>query len=179
MPNLFLQLDGITGESLDEFHENEIELIGWNWQGGKEAAESITNDAPYDIGQGKSRSANTKVGDITVTKRCDLASVTLAQYCALGTPIPSGVITCRKYAALQGSGLEFVAYLVIKLNRVMIRSVHFDIQSGEKEGGEVTETVKLNFEQVEIEYLMQKNRGTPGGGVCFAWDIGKHKPPTG
>ncbi|EHC95270.1 Putative cytoplasmic protein USSDB7A, partial [Salmonella enterica subsp. enterica serovar Rubislaw str. A4-653] len=29
--DIFLKIDGIDGESMDDKHKNEIEVLGWRW----------------------------------------------------------------------------------------------------------------------------------------------------
>jgi type VI secretion system secreted protein Hcp len=163
MAEMFLWLDGIDGESLDEAkpkpHTNEIEIVDWAW--------GLDNKASYKLSQ-KEASSKVTVNNITVTKSIDKASVTLARYCALGKHIPHGTITCRKNA-----GDEKLEYLLIELDGVMVKSVDWKGQ-GHEHG--VSETVALSFEEFKIKYKVQTNLGAAAKGIIhFGFDMEKHE----
>ena len=42
--DMFLKLDGVTGESKDKVHTNEIDVLVWSW--------GMTNNASAQIGGG-------------------------------------------------------------------------------------------------------------------------------
>src|ERR1700741_3374080 len=97
MANMFLRLQGpdgvIKGESTDvarggeRTHDDEIELLGWEWQ--------IKNDAALGV-KPAGAAKKTQSVKLSVTKGVDLASTTLMQFCTLGTMIDKATLTCRK-----------------------------------------------------------------------------------
>jgi len=109
MADMFLELTGIKGESLDYIHENEIEIFEWNW--------GVDNKASFQVGAGEA-AKHTEFDHVVVTKMFDKASVTLMNYCATGRRIHEGIITCRK-----NDGEQHVAFLKIKLTDVKVNSV--------------------------------------------------------
>jgi type VI secretion system secreted protein Hcp len=169
----FLKLGTIQGESLDEApylrdamagpssssgtHQNEIEVIDWNW--------GLANDAPMEM---KSSEATTKTTahDLTISKAIDRASGTLMQFCALGEHIPSGKLTCRKNA-----GESKFEFLVIELTDVKIMSVIWDRATEHHRG----ETLTLRFTEFKVKYKQQANTGQASqGSVEFGFNIPHH-----
>jgi len=88
--DMFLKLEGLDGESVDEAspsHNKEIDIIGWSFGG--------TNPASFAMGQGGQQSKPVYT-DFHITKVCDSASVKLLRAMTGGQHIDKGKITCRK-----------------------------------------------------------------------------------
>ena len=121
----------------------------------------------------KQAASNVSVGDIEVTKLCDLASVKLVRYCTLGTHIDNGTITCRKNAGLDHQGnIQKHEYFVINLKGVMVNKVEW---TGSDPTLGIPEKVTLSFEQFEVNYQLQDNKGVLGDADHFAFDIANHE----
>jgi len=157
MAEMFFELEGISGESLDFYHGNAMEIRDWQW--------TTENGATLKMNQ-KEATEHTKVTGVQVTKWCDRASVTLTQYCAIGKHIPKGWITLRKNA---GEG-EPVEYLVIEMTDVKIDSVNWN---GGREQN-LHEVVKLSMSEFKVTYRLQDNDGTPRSSVVFGFDLPNH-----
>jgi len=149
-----LKLDGIEGESLDSAHGGEIEIRDWGWE--------TTNIVRWDINQG-GQSTKVNVGEITINKICDKASVTLYQCCVTGKHIKNGTITCRK-----NDGEQKVEYLIMKLTDIMVTKVHFE---GEGDQQALKETVMLSFAQFRMDYKVQNDTGSAGGAKSYQFDV--------
>jgi type VI secretion system secreted protein Hcp len=169
--NIYLKLDGIDGESLDEDHQGWIEIDSVAWR--------TSNDASYKIGdpgKAKGGKSQAQVGNITVTKPCDLSSVTLMRNCVLGSGIASGKI---KFLKLKGSeaaegllGQTRVEYLRIELWKIMVSKVEY---TGATE--DLKESVELKFTKFKEIYTLQKNvPGSASGGGDFGWDSETQTP---
>jgi type VI secretion system secreted protein Hcp len=143
MAEMFLLLDGIDGESLDEKYHDKIEITEWTW--------TLANTAPYNMKTSKADSSKVNVQNIVITKIYDKASVNLARYCALGTYIPKGKIICRK-----NSGEKKVEYVTIGLTDVKIAQIDWKGMGAEQT---LKEDVHLNFGQFKIEYKLQSDLG--------------------
>ena len=117
--------------------------------------------------------ASTKldVQNITITKIVDIATVALAQYCALGKHIPKGQITCRKNA-----GDRKVEYLRIELHDIMVKDIDWQ-DKGEKAA--TTELVQLNFAEFKIHYALQNNRGNEVSTTEFGFNVVTHQQTSG
>ena len=162
MGDMFLQLDGIRGESQDEAqpisHAGEIEIADWKW--------NMNQPAEFKMNQSVA-STKLDVQNITITKIVDIATVALAQYCALGKHIPKGKITCRKNA-----GDRKVEYLRIELHDIMVKDIDWQ-DKGEKAA--TTELVQLNFAEFKIHYALQNNRGNEASTTEFGFNVVTHQ----
>jgi type VI secretion system secreted protein Hcp len=153
----FLKLDGVKGESQDDKHKNEIDILSWSW--------NLTNTGTGHVGGGGG-AGKVKVGDLHITKRADSASPILFKNCATGTHIKSGILVVRKAG---GTALE---YLKLELTQILVSSI---TASTDEELPMLTEEVELNFATFKIHYTPQDEKGAGGATVDFSWDIAKNK----
>jgi type VI secretion system secreted protein Hcp len=161
MAEMFLDLTGIEGESLDPTYHDKIEIIDWSW--------ALSNTASYQLKEGTASTIAT-IQHIVITKICDLASVKLVKYCTLGKHVPSGTIICRKNA-----GGEKVEYLKVLLTDVMIQSVNWKGFGAE---AILSELVTLSFGEFRVTYTLQTQGGGKGGDLPFAFNVQTHEEVT-
>jgi type VI secretion system secreted protein Hcp len=150
----------LKGESVITKHENEIDVLAWNWG----LTQSGTAHRSTGAGAG---SAN--VHDLTITKYVDLGTPMLLQESFNGTDFGETVLTFLKVGGGKGNQVE---YLKITMSgTVMISSV----TSGGSAGGDdsFTETVTLNFASVKIDYTSQTANQGKGATVSGNFDIAK------
>ncbi|HEY2413277.1 MAG TPA: type VI secretion system tube protein Hcp [Pirellulaceae bacterium] len=150
--DMFLKLDGVTGESQDSKHKGSIHIESFSWG----MNQTGTHGAGGGGGAGK-----VSVHDISITKAVDKSSPTLMLFCCNGKHIANGLITVRK------AGEKPVEYLKIKLTDILISGVQ---ESGHG-GVTLNESVTLNFGKFHIEYLEQKSDGTSTPGGEMGWDV--------
>jgi type VI secretion system secreted protein Hcp len=153
--DIFAKLGDIKGESLDDKHKDEIEVLSWSW--------GVASTASVSTGSG-SAAGRPKFTDLSFTHKIDKASPLLLQGCATGKHLKDATITRRK----AGKGQQ--EFLVIKMSDVIITSV------SESDGGdEQVETVSLAFSKVDVEYRPQKPSGALEAGIHFKYDIKANK----
>jgi len=152
--DIFLKLDGITGESTDSQHRGEIDLDSWSF--------GESNAAAHTGGGGAGR---VSMQDIHVTGKTSIASPQLMLACATGKHIKDGQITVRKAGVAGKGGLEF---LVIKFKLVLITSVQ---ETGHSGDDGPTESITFAFEAIEIKYTEQNADGGAGAASDFTWDL--------
>jgi type VI secretion system secreted protein Hcp len=149
---VFLELDGIPGESVDGQHPRTIEIQSWSWG----ASNSST------VGGGGGGTGKVSFQDISFTKRLDKASPILARACATGEHIKSAKLFVRK------SGDNATDYYTITLSDLLVTSVSM----GGSDGGELpTESISLNFTKIEWAYVPMGADGTPQGPVRTGYDL--------
>jgi len=153
---MFLKLEGIEGESVDQSHGKEIDILAWSWG----MSQSGTFHAGSGGGAGK---ANFQ--DISVTKWVDKASATLMAKIATGDHIPKARLIVRK------AGKTPLEYMVIEMEKVMITSYSTGGSGGEDR---LTENITLNFAKVHVKYLPQKEDGSGDSVIEFKFDISKN-----
>ena len=154
--DIFAKIGDIKGESLDDKHKDEIELLSWSW-GVRELRAGIPGGGG---GAGKA-----SFNDLSFTHKIDKASPLLLKACATGQHLKEATITRRK----AGKGQQ--EFLVIKMNDVLVTSVADSDDSG---GGQM-ESVTLAFAKVDLEYRPQKPNGSLDAGLHFKYDLKANK----
>lgn len=154
--DMFLSLEGIPGEAVDDSHGEEIDILAWSWG----ASQSGTTHMGGGGGSGK-----VSVQDISVTKYVDSASHLLLKTCATGSHIPTGTLTVRK------AGDKPLEYIVIVLTDIIVTSVSTGGSGGEDR---LTENISLNFAKFAYKYVPQNADGTGGADKEFGFDIAKN-----
>jgi type VI secretion system secreted protein Hcp len=156
--DIFLKIDGINGESLDEKHKDEIEVLSWNWE--------ILQDSTMHAGSGGGAGKAT-VKDLTFDHSIDRASPNLMKYALTGKHIDQAVLVMRKAG---GNPLE---YLKLTMSDVIVTRVK---PAGARDEAERSrETVSLSFAKVKQEYVVQNAQGGSGGAVTASFDIKGNK----
>jgi type VI secretion system secreted protein Hcp len=153
--DIFAKLGDIKGESLDNKHKDEIEILSWSW-----GVSNAVTVAGSGAGQGKA-----SFRDFSFTHKIDKASPVLMQACATGVHLKEATITHRK----AGKGQQ--EYLVIKMNDVIITAV----MDAESHDGESAEIVSLTFAKIDVAYSPQKADGTLDAGIHFKYDLKANK----
>jgi type VI secretion system secreted protein Hcp len=153
--DIFAKIGDIKGESIDDKHKDEIEVLSYSWE--------VSNPGSMGFGTGGGE-GRAKFHDLSFIHRIDKASPVLMQACAIGTHYKDGTITHRKAGKSQHE------YLVVKMNDIVITGVkHQRNDDGH------SETVSLAFAKVNVEYKAQKPDGSLDAGVVFKYDILAHK----
>lgn len=156
--DMFLKLEGVDGESKDDQHAGEIDILAWSW--------GMTQSGTFHTGGGGG-AGKASIQDISITKYIDRASPLLARYCATGKHFASGVLVVRKAG---GSPLE---YVIIELDKILVSSVSTGGAGGEDR---LTENVTLNFAKFNLKYVPQADDGSGEAPVQFGFDIEANKP---
>ncbi|PPD04135.1 MAG: type VI secretion system tube protein Hcp [Methylobacter sp.] len=158
--DVYLQIDGIKGESNDTTHKDWIECVAVEWE----------------VLQPKSATASTGGGhtaercehkDIVVKKLADLSSPLLLQNSSSGKTFSKAKLDFMR-ADAQG---ERIKYFEIELDNVLIGGVAPSVE----EGGILQEQVRLKYSKVKWKYIQQKVSGGSGGNTSGGWDLSANK----
>jgi type VI secretion system secreted protein Hcp len=153
--DIFAKIGDIKGESLDDKHKDEIEVLSWSW--GVSNAGSMAHGG----GGGEGRAS---FSDLSFMHKIDKASPVLMKACATGVHIKDATITHRK----AGKGQQ--EFLIFKMNDVIVTSVQ------DSDGGDdLTESVSIAFAKIDVEYKPQKRDGSLDAGIHFKYDIKGNK----
>jgi type VI secretion system secreted protein Hcp len=152
----FAKLGDIKGESLDDKHKDEIEVLSFSW--------GVSNAGSMSFGSGGGEGKAT-FHDLSFVHKVDKASPILMQTCATGAHLKEGTITVRK----AGKGQQ--EFLIIKMNDVIVTSV----SHGAAGGDGATENVSIAFAKVALEYKPQKADGSLDAGIHFKYDLKAQK----
>ncbi len=155
--DMFLKMDGVDGESQDDAHGKEMDILAWSW--------GLSQSGTTHMGSG-SGAGKVAVQDISVTKWIDKASPLLMLFCANGKHVPNVYLTVRK------AGEKPLEYIKIKMSDVIITSVSTGGSGGEDR---LTENVSLNFAKVEYAYTEQTATGAAAAAKEFKWNIAANK----
>lgn len=148
--DMFLKLQGVTGEASDVDHKGEIEVVSWSW--GMQASVSAATGQAF----GKST-----INELHVVKRVDQSSPTLMAFLRNNKLVSQAQLTVRK------SGKTPLEYLKIELENVRVTS-----WKTESEGTELVERISLGFSKVRVSYTPQDSTGARGGGAnVFEADV--------
>jgi type VI secretion system secreted protein Hcp len=158
--DVYLQIEGIKGESQDDKHKDWIEIETCHW----------------GIHQPKSATASTGGGhtaeraelqEITFSKAADLSSPILMQHCAMGKTVPKAKI---EFMRADGNGTP-IKYFEIELENVLIGSISPGIAAGTI----LSEHVSLKYSKIKWRYTQQKIGGGSGGSTVGGWDLAANR----
>lgn len=152
----FLKIDGVEGESTDNRHKGEIEILSFSW--------GATN-AGSTAGGGGGGAGKVSMQDFHFTKHYSKASPVLMQATASGKHFKTADLVLRK------AGKDQQEFLKYKLSDVIITSYQ---TSGS--GDVPMDSVSINFAKIEVEYKTQKPDGTLGDTTRAGWDLKANKP---
>ena len=158
--DVYLQIDGIKGESTEDRHRDWIECKSVSW--GVSQPKSAT--ASTGGGHTAERCEHT---EISVAKLADLATPILLQTCSSGKTIPRAKF---EFMRADGQG-ERIMYFQVELENVLIGHVRPSVG----EGDILTESMGLKFSKVKWKYTQQKVGGGAGGNTSGGWDLSTNK----
>ncbi len=161
--NMFLQIDGIQGESQDPDHAGEIDVLAWSMSAHHSAGRLPPNDQAAGGRGGGSSVAD--VQNMSVTKYVDKSSAKIQQACSQGTLFKEAKLTVRK---ADSSRLE---YVTIDFTDLIFTSVQINGPTADEE--RLTENVTFNFRKVSVEYTPQLPDGTQGETILLDWDASR------
>ena len=147
--DMFLKVKGIKGESQDEAHKGEIDVLRWSW--GMQANTALG---------GGGATGKATIQELKVVKRVDSASTALMLALRRNQVIPEAVLTLRKAGGIPHEFLK----VTIKQGHV----TSLTIEGGDTGGAlEPLEQVSFSFNEILVEYTPQGDTGGPLGSMSF------------
>ena len=156
--DMFLKLDGIKGESTDDKHKDEIEIISFSW-----GAHSNSSIGSASTGGGAGKAV---FSDFTFSKRVDMSSPKLALVAATGGHIANATISIRKAGGAAGQ----IDYQVYTLDVIYVTGLQVSGDSN----GDFYETLTLSPTKFKWEYKQQDARGALTGNIPVTVDRAKN-----
>jgi type VI secretion system secreted protein Hcp len=156
---MFLSVQGarsgaIKGESQDEIHLKEIDVVSWSW--GMQAKPALG---------GGGATGKAVVHELKIVKRVDSASTPLMSALRTNELITKAVLTLRKAGK---SALEFLK-ITIEQGRV----TSLTIEGGDRSGTpDLFEHVSFTFNKISVEYVPQGKDGQGLGGMIYMDQFG-------
>ncbi len=151
--DMFLKLDGITGESRDSKHKDEIHIESFSW------GASNSGSAAHGGGGGAGKVAMQDFHFVTPVSK---ASPLLFLACASGEHIRSGLLTVRR------SGERQEEFLKVTMSDILISSWKQEGAAGDEVP---MDQVSMNFAKIKIDYIEQAANGAAGETTSAGWDV--------
>lgn len=158
--DIYLQIDGIKGESQDSKHTGWIECDSVNW--------AVTQPKSANASSNGGHTAERcELTEISLSKTADLTSPLLLQLCAMGKTIPKAKF---EFMRADGAG-EPIKYYEIELENVLIAHVAPSVAAGAIMG----ESIGLKFSKVRWKYTQQKIGGGAAGNTTGGWCLATNR----
>lgn len=158
--DVYLQIEGIKGESADSAHQGWIECQSVNWSVSQPKSATASTAGGHTAGR-------VELSDISFHKIADLASPILAQHCAMGKTIPKAKF---EFLRADGDGTR-VKYYEVELENVLVAHVAQGVAGGDVMG----ESIGLKFSRVKWKYCQQRIGGGVGGNTMGGWDCATNR----
>ncbi len=156
---IFVQIEGIDGESVDSNHSGWIEALAFT--GGVSHTSSIFS--------GGGTSERAEFEDVKIFKHLDKATPALYVSSAEGAHIPEVVIEITRPGESSSGDVK---YFEIRLTNVIVSRVETSVT---EEVQIPIETVILNYGRIEWTYTVMDHTGQPSGTVSGGWDLEQNK----
>ncbi len=157
--DIFLKIGDIKGESLDDKHKDEIDVMSFSW--------GVTQTGTGALGGGAG-AGKVQFHDFHFSSKTSKASPKLFLACASGEHIKDAALSVRRSTETRAPD----DYLVIKMNDVLISSYQ---TGGSGQDDRPTDEVSLNFAKIEFTYKPQKPDGSFDAPITEAWDLKANK----
>lgn len=154
--DILLKIADVVGESVIDGHEDEIDVVNWNW--------GLSQSGSMHVGGGGG-AGKADIGDIMISKYVDKSTPDIIRACCNGTHFSEATLLVRK------AGKDPLDYMRITMTKVMVTSYSTDGAAG---GDALMENVSLNFAKMEIGYTPQTDNGTGDAEVTLIWDVEKN-----
>jgi type VI secretion system secreted protein Hcp len=155
----FIKIAGIQGESKDEKHTNEIDVLSFSW--------GANQPGTFAHGSGGT-AGKVAMSDLSFSMQTCKATTELMAACASGKHFDQAILYCRKSTG-DGGQQEYMTWT---LAPIIIASY----QTGGSSQAEIpVDSVGVNYGKVKVEYKMQvDDKGTLQAGTPFGWDLEKN-----
>ena len=154
----FLKIDGIPGESTDEKHAGEIEILSFSW-----SANSNGSIGSSTTGGGVGKAV---FSDFSFQKKVDLASPKLALIAANGGHIATATYSIRKAGGAAGQ----VDYQTYDFEKLYVTGISVSVGSD----GDCYETLTLSPTKFKWKYSQQDDKGALSGNAVVTVDRSKN-----
>jgi len=157
--DVYLQIEGIKGESTDDKHKDWIELVSVDWGVKQPTSGTLSTSGGHTIGRAE-------FSPLACAKIADLSSPKLMELCAAGKTIPKAKL---RFVRADGSGS--INYYEVELDNVLVAANKKTFAGS----GLLHETFDLYYTKIKEKYTQQKIAGGTGGNTASGWDLASNK----
>jgi|SRR4051812_5266894 type VI secretion system secreted protein Hcp len=161
LADTFLRLGDIKGESTDQKHKGEIEVLSFT--------QSFINEVSIGSGSGAG-AGKVQCGAMTMMKNIDASSPFLLKGVATGQHFKDATITFRSGAGSAKDGSS--DYYVITMHDIFVTELS---QTDSADPNRIFEKLVLAARSFEFKYTPLTVKGTAGQPVTFKWDCAENK----
>jgi type VI secretion system secreted protein Hcp len=154
--DMFLKVEGASGESADANHKDWIDIQSYSWG----ATQNGTMSSGGGGGSGKA-----SFNDLHVSTSMDKATPSILKHCSSGKHLGEVKLSICKAGGSQ------IEYSTVVLKDVLVTSVQFSGGSGEQ----VQTSYSFQSSKVEQHYWVQTAQGGKGAESQMGWDIKENK----
>ena len=155
--DIYLKLDGISGDSTADRHSGEIVVLSYH----TDIEASFASNSGGGGGAGKA-----EFSGIQFRKRLDKASVALLLACASGRHIASGRFTFAR------ASQDALAFYTVTLEDVFVSHISQAIGS---DSTPTEEEVTLQCRRIHLAFSSQNPDGTQAPPITGGWDVRGHQ----
>lgn len=153
--DVYLQIEGIKGESRDAGHPEWMECLTVDL-GVHQPRTAATSSSGHTVGR-------CHHDTIVIGRLSDLATPILLQTCAMGRTLPKARI---EFMRADGQGKP-VKYFEIELENVLVGEVAPEVSEGQP----MSEHLALAYSKIKWRYTQQKIGGGTAGLTVGGWDL--------
>ena len=151
--DIFLEIEGLTGESIVESHKDQIDCDSWSW--GASNASSMQRGGGGGVAKGDCHPVN-------VTGAIDKASPEFWKKVMKGEHFDKATLYARK-----AGGGDPIDYVKIEMKKMYVANWNV---SGSSNAG--MQSLSMTFEEVTFTYTGQNDDGSPKEPVEVSYNIG-------
>jgi type VI secretion system secreted protein Hcp len=152
---IFLRLDGITGESQKSGAEGWIEIFSFS--------NGASNPSSVAFGTG-SGAGKVDLSSLSLQKQLDVSSPDLFLKCCNGTHIATGNMIVRE--ATGGNTTQ--VYFQYDMTEVFVDSISWGGAAG---GGKPSESCSMSAKSLQVTYTPQGTDGSLGSKITQGWNV--------
>ena len=162
MGAVFLKLTDIEGDTTDDAHPDEIEVLNWSWGLDRSGTQDVT---------GRTTAGQVSGQQFVFQKYMDSSSPVLVKHLCDGQGIKEGILTVQT----SGGADEKVEALVLLMEDVTVTSFQ---PGGSGEAGQniPTESVTMTCKRFTFKYTGQKPDSHADASSDQGWDFDLNAP---
>jgi type VI secretion system secreted protein Hcp len=158
--SIFMQVEGIKGESSDLYHKDWLDIESIEWRVGRK----ITSRSST---RGDRESSNPEYSELLLFKRMDSATpyIFIESCCGRGKTI---IIECTKTGVGNGSDI----YMQYRLENAIIS--HYNVSVKSKRGRRPLEAIKISFKRLEQRYIPYDENNIAEAPIAVGYDAARN-----